>query len=249
MTNIAKQIVKSLLNRYPRHILKREYETQGFTRFNERPIEFGFVLRKLAQLYPRSVLDVGAGTTALPQMMRDCGCLVTATDNVVDYWAAGMYNRHYHVIDDNITETRLSGRYDLITCVSVLEHIANPDDAIRNMFALLKPGGFLVLTFPYHEKKYVRNVYELPDSGYGQGVPYITQSFSRNELDAWVKANEGTIVEQEYWQCWEGDFWTIGKQVIPPKCVTAEDRHQLSCVLIRKGAPVPADPGMRSRAH
>ena len=145
-----------------------------------------------------------------------------------------MLNRHYHVIDDDITATRLSDRFDLITCISVLEHIQKPDDAVRNMFSLLKPKGHLLLTFPYNDRSYVRNVYELPGSSYGQGEPYITQSYSRRELTRWTDENAAAIVDQEYWQFWEGDHWTVGTQIIPPKRVTPDDKHQLSCIHFQK---------------
>jgi 2-polyprenyl-3-methyl-5-hydroxy-6-metoxy-1,4-benzoquinol methylase len=197
-------------------------------------VEFGFVFRKIAEIYPLHILDVGTGTTALPHLMSNCGCLVTAVDNVRDYWSFGMSNRHYHIIDDDITNTRLKGPFDMVTCISVLEHIEKHDDAVRNMFSLLKPKGHLILTCPYTEKSYVRNVYKLPGSSYGQGAPYITQSYSRNELNRWVEANKVTIVEQEFWQYWDGEHWTIGKQIIPPKKVSAADEHQLTCVLFQK---------------
>ena len=232
---LAKQLVKNLFNHYAKWLCRREFESQVFTRFNERPIEFGFVFSKLGEVYPRTILDVGTGTTALPHLMRNCGFLVTATDNVHDYWPSGMLNRHFHIIDDDITETRLSETFDLITCISVLEHIQKPDDAVRNMFSLLKPNGCLILSFPYNEGSYVRNVYELPRSSYGQGAPFITQSYSRREIDRWVRENHATILDQEYWQFWEGDHWTVDKQVIPPKSVTANDKHQLTCILLRKG--------------
>jgi 2-polyprenyl-3-methyl-5-hydroxy-6-metoxy-1,4-benzoquinol methylase len=201
---------------------------------NERPVELGFVFRKLGELYPRTVLDVGTGTTALPHVMRTCGCVVTATDNVRDYWPSGMQNRHWHIIDDDISKTQLSDTFDLITCISVLEHIQEPDIAVKNLFRLLKPDGHLILTFPYSDKSYVRNVYELPGSSYGKGAPYITQSYSRRELDRWLHENHGKIVDQEYWQFWDGDHWTVGRQVIPPRSVTAADKHQLTCILMRK---------------
>lgn len=164
MLKFAKSTIKNLLNSYPERICRLEFESQTFNRFNERPIEFGFVFRKIGQIYPHKILDVGTGKTALPQLMRNCGCLITATDNVRDYWPSEMLNRHYHVIDDDITRTRLSGTFDFITCISVLEHIIKPDEAIRNMFSLLKPNGHLILTFPYSERCYVKNVYELPDA-------------------------------------------------------------------------------------
>lgn len=235
MLKTAKSIVKKLLNVYPPWICRLEFKLQTFTRFNERPIEFSFVFRKLGEIYPRKVLDVGTGTTALPNMIRNCGFLVTAIDNVRDYWPSGMLNRHYHVIDDDITDTRLKDRFDLITCISVLEHIERADDAVRNMFSLLNQDSHLIMTFPYSERSYVRNVYELPGSSYGQDAPYITQSYSRTELERWVQNNHGVILEQEYWQFWEGDHWTVGKQIIPPKRVAAGDKHQLTCIHIRKG--------------
>lgn len=235
MLRHTKLAVKKLLNLYPEWICRREFDSQVFTRFNERLTEYSFVFRKLSYIYPRTILDVGTGTTALPHLMRNCGCLVTATDNVRDYWPSGMLNRHYHIIDDDIMATRLSDTFDLITCISVLEHIRNPGNAVRNMFSLLRPQGHLILTFPYNERSYVRNVYELPGSSYGKGMPYITQSYSRNEVSRWIEENEATIIDQEYWQFWKGEYWTEGEQVIPPKLVGPAAKHQLTCILMKKG--------------
>jgi len=66
MQEIFKTPIKSALNFCPRWVCRREFKRQTFIRFNERPVEFGFVFRKLAQIYPRKVLDIGTGTTALP---------------------------------------------------------------------------------------------------------------------------------------------------------------------------------------
>ncbi len=234
MLTFIKQIIKKILNIYPDWLCKREYKAQKFHRFNERPVEFGFVFLKLAEIYPLKVLDVGTGTTSLPHMINRCGFIVTAIDNVRDYWPVGMNNRHYHIIDDDITKTTLKEKFDFITCISVLEHIHNADDAIKNMFSLLNSNGHIILTFPYSEKKFVRNVYELPGSSYGQGSPYITQSFSRVDIDRWLSVNNGSIIEQEYWQFWDGEHWTVGNQLIPPKKVMVNEKHQLTCILIRK---------------
>lgn len=145
-----------------------------------------------------------------------------------------MFNKHYHVVNDDITKPKLEYRYDLITCISVLEHIVKFDDAVANMFKLLKPGGFLIITCPYSEKKYVNNVYDLPNASYGKDFPFICQSFSRVEVDQWLLANKAEVVEQEYWKFWHGEFWTVGEQVIPPIQVSQTDSHQISCMLLRK---------------
>lgn len=235
-------VVKSLLNRFGRAYINRicraEFRSQSFKRVNERPVEFSFVFRKLAELNPRTVLDVGTGKTALPHMMRNCGFLVTATDNVIDYWPRGMMNRHYHVIHDDITHTKLTETFDVLTCISVLEHIAQSDQAVASMLSLLNPGGHLLLSFPYCESEHIDNVYELPGSSYGQGASYKTSAYSRADLDRWFRPRETEIVEQEYWQYWDGLHWTVGNQVLPPRKSTADTLHQHTCLHVKR---LPAD--------
>jgi 2-polyprenyl-3-methyl-5-hydroxy-6-metoxy-1,4-benzoquinol methylase len=198
MNSLLKTQIKKLINLGTIQMCKREYFKQTFNRFNERPVEFGFVFKKIGEIYPKKILDVGTGTTALPHLMRNCGSIVTAIDNIQDYWPTGMFNRHFHVINDDITKTRLCEKFDLITCISVLEHIENSTDAVINMLSLLSPLGFLILSFPYTEEKYVRNVYDLPNSSYGRGSSYITQSYSRENINNWLIKGQATIVEQEY---------------------------------------------------
>lgn len=236
MKRYVKSKLKGLLRVLPAEIIcKMEYEHQSFQGFSERAIEYSFVFRHLARLCPRRVLDVGTGTTALPHLMRHCGSLVKATDNIREYWPYGMSNRHYHVINDDITRTGIREEFDVITCVSVLEHIGDHDAAVRNMIGLLSQQGHLIMTFPYTEGSYVRNVYELEGSNaYQRRIPFIAQSFSRREVSEWCAQNDCKIVEQEYWRCWEGDHWTVGKQVVPPRMVDSGDKHDLSCLLMRK---------------
>ena len=228
----------SLANRwglaYARWICRREYRSQIYTGFNERAVELLFLFRQLARYWPKTVLDVGTGTTSLPHLIRNCGFLVTAIDNIGDYWNYGIVNRHYHVLNDDITDSRLGASFDFITCISVLEHIENHGAALRNIFRLLNPGGHAVLTFPYNEKKYVRNVYDLPGSDARVKYPFITQVFSRNELDAWLTENDGTLIEQEYWRFYTGDYWTIGNMIDRPVRVDRNEPHHVSCVLIQK---------------
>lgn len=90
------------------------------------------------------------------------------------------------------------------------------------------------MTFPYNENNYIPNAYMLPDASYGQDAKHICQIYSRNELNRWITVNNGLIVEQEYWQVFEGEFWTSGKQLAPPQLVSQLDRHQLTCLMIKK---------------
>ncbi len=218
---------------YAQLLNKKQYYSQTFDGINERPVEYEFLFRHLAQQAPETVLDVGTGLTALPHLMRSCGFVVTAIDNIEDYWPNGMVNHHYFIINDDITRTRLKIKFDFITCISVLEHIKNHRAAVKSMFSLLNPGGHIILSFPYNEKAYAENVYKLPSSTVRELPPFVTQAYSRREVNAWLAENEGTIVEQEYWRFSMGEYWSCGEMLRPPLRVGKDELHQISCIAIQ----------------
>ena len=219
---------------YVKAICRREYENQKFSRINERPIEYRYVFHQLTNLRPSTVLDVGTGKTALPHLIMNCGFLVTAIDNIHDYWPEGMVNRHFYILQDDITKTQLTKEFDFITCISVLEHIKKFDEAVGSMFRLLRPGGHLIITCPYNEEKYIDNVYEMEDASYGQDLPYVCQMYSRNEINRWISYNSARLIDQEFWQFWTGELWTFGELLSPPRQVSPVERHQLTCMLLQK---------------
>lgn len=66
-----------------------------------------------------------------------------------------------------------SESYDLVSCMSVLEHIPDDREAVAKLWRVVKPGGVLVLTVPCHATYYEEHtnldVYELfshDDEGY-----------------------------------------------------------------------------------
>jgi len=233
---MIKKIIHRLGAKYIHRINENEARAQTFRRHNERPIEYRFVFQCLNDLRPVTVLDVGTGTIALPSLMANCGCVVQAIDNIRDYWPAGMVNRHWHVINDDIRKPRITENFDMITCVSVIEHIDRPTMAFRSMIDLLTPGGHLVLTTPYNERRSVANVYALPGAAYGQDAPYICRSSSRGEIDDWLGETGSEIVRQEFWRFWSGEVWTQGTPLPAPHQVTKNDPHQLTCLLLRKSS-------------
>lgn len=225
---------RELIEQQIDELCRIEYENQKL-RKNERPVEYRFVFDALAALSPETILDIGTGRTALPHLMHTCGYNVTAIDNWRDYWRNRPYNRHWHVIDDDIQNpVNLDGnRFDFITCVSVLEHIDEHEVAMRNMFKLLNPGGYIALTVPYNESEYVDNIYDNPDVERGN-IYYKCQIFSRSELDKWLQENHGKIIIQEYWNVFEKGLWTFGKRLNKPQQVDIRGKHDLSCILIQK---------------
>lgn len=231
-----KALVHKLGRAYQRRILQSEYEaTRTFRRHDERPAEIAFLFQAICKTAPKTLLDVGCGISPLPAMIADCGISVTAIDNVRDYWTKGMVNRHWLVIDDDIQAPALSQRFDMVACVSVLEHIKDHRSAMQNMLRLLVPSGHLVLTCPYTEREYVEDVYRAPEATPAvRNQPYICRSYSRAELDGWLKNCGAELSEAQYWKGWTGRHWAIGDRVAPPKPSTQQGDHNLACFLIRR---------------
>lgn len=116
----------------------------------------------------------------------------------------------------------------------MLEHIPDNEAAIKGLFSLLEENGHLLLSFPYNENKYIENVYKLEGSSYGQDANYICQSYSRDQVDKWVKNNNAKIVEQKYYQVFTGDYWTVGEKLSVPIEVSKNEKHHLTCLVLKK---------------
>ncbi|BBN83077.1 methyltransferase [Pseudoalteromonas sp. A25] len=97
----------------------------GYRRFLSRVSE-----PLLARLEaPSSGLDFGCGPgPLLAKMLKEAGHEVA------------LYDLYYA----NKPEV-LTGQYDFITCTEVIEHIAEPEKVLTQLFSLLKPGAPLVL--------------------------------------------------------------------------------------------------------
>ena len=223
-----------MANHVLRMFLKREFREQRYIAFNERPLEYQFAFRQITKYCPIHLLDIGTGKSAFPSLVRQCGLIVTAIDNIRDFWPTGMCNRHFYVQNDDIRATKLNQHFDMITCISVLEHIRDSGSAVRSMFQLLKPGGYIILTFPYNEQGYIENVYDLKGSNAPPGLPYITQAFCRSQVQNWLTEHKAQLVEQEYWRYFCGPYWSVGERLTPPVQVNASELHQLTLLLLHK---------------
>jgi len=145
----AKNVYESIGCLYLRPLLYADKIRPPHKNLNERPLEYAFVFKWLWRIKPKTILDVGTGKSSLPHLMAYCGFNVTATDYPTPYWSLPYCNRHYLVLKDDITNTKIKNKFDCITCISTLEHIFEYGTAVSNMFDLLNDGGHLIITFPY----------------------------------------------------------------------------------------------------
>jgi SAM-dependent methyltransferase len=90
------------------------------------------------------VLDVGVGTWVYPRQLLQDVCDYTATDC--------FEHPNVDVVSDihALTEVFAPDSFDFVICTDVLEHIPRPWIAVRQLYAVLKTGGTLLLTTPFN---------------------------------------------------------------------------------------------------
>jgi 2-polyprenyl-3-methyl-5-hydroxy-6-metoxy-1,4-benzoquinol methylase len=232
--NPFKALARRAGHSYIRRVCSAESASQKFTHHNERPIEYRFALECLARLRPRTVLDVGTGTTAWPHLLRNCGFVVTAIDNVRDYWDHQMLNRHWTVLDVDITKPKeFHGPFDAVTCISVMEHIVDHEAAVSSMLRLLAPRGLLIITTPYSHREQCPNVYKRLDALYGQDLPYICRSHSAKEIEGWQRLG-ARLKRREMWRLFSGPVWATGDRIAWEQAQSEDAPHQLGCFEFEK---------------
>jgi SAM-dependent methyltransferase len=66
----------------------------------------------------------------------------------IDLMAKVDLTNRFSFLPNLISDIPSNKEYDLITCMSVLEHIPNDQKAVQTMWDALRPGGVLMLTVP-----------------------------------------------------------------------------------------------------
>ncbi len=95
-----------------------------------------------------SLLDVGCGSGAFLQRMRQSGWRVTGTEPDPNA-AARLRDRLGFPVFSSVDEVEARPeRFDLVTMSHVIEHVPDPLRMLRQLAALLAPGGRLMVTTP-----------------------------------------------------------------------------------------------------
>ena len=174
-----------------------------------RYFELDFALRVTADAHPERYLDVSSprlvplmilnarrGLIAdiinpIPEDLRDTQALALSM-GLADRCRGGQ-----QLIEDVPFP---DGSFDLITSISVIEHIPDEQAAIAKIWRLLRPGGRLVITIPCareSEEEYTNlDEYSLFGSD-KQGFVYWQRYYDRAALDARIFSVTGTPARME----------------------------------------------------
>jgi 2-polyprenyl-6-hydroxyphenyl methylase/3-demethylubiquinone-9 3-methyltransferase len=116
------------------------------------PVRLDYV-RSRAQLAGAQALDVGCGGGLLSEPLARAGATVTAIDlapSLIDVARLHLLESGV-AVDYRLTSVEelardLPQRFDVVTCMEMLEHVPEPASVIESCARLLKPGGRLFLS-------------------------------------------------------------------------------------------------------
>lgn len=130
----------------------------------------------------KDVLDVGCGGGILSESMAQGGARVTGID--LSDKALGVARLHLLESGNRVDYQKISaedfaashaGRFDVVTCMEMLEHVPNPASTVAACAALVKPGGHVFFsTLNRNAKAYVLAVI---------GAEYILNMLPRGTHD------------------------------------------------------------------
>ena len=115
---------------------------------------FGGDPRGRTPLAGKTALDIGCGAGLMTEPLARMGASATGIDAAPENIAAASAHAEAGglAIDYRATSVEAlaatGARFDLITCLEVVEHVAGRDSFFAALAALLAPGGFAILSTP-----------------------------------------------------------------------------------------------------
>ena len=141
------------------------WDPAGSSRMLHRlnPVRLGFIreaidlhwggdVGSVRPLAGRTALDVGCGAGLLAEPLARLGAQVTGVDAAAENIAAAQAHAAGAGLTIDYRHGELGalglGQFDLVTCLEVLEHVADKPAFIAQLGGRLAPGGLLVLSTP-----------------------------------------------------------------------------------------------------
>lgn len=133
------------------------YNSKNYTRRRLHQLRLNWVFGSINKYAKNNtaakVLEYGPGSGVyLPKLLEHCDD-VTAAD-IENAYLDGIRplmgsNKNLKLIEDNILDSQIKDEsFDLILCSEVLEHLSNPEVALKTIYRVLSDGGIAIISTP-----------------------------------------------------------------------------------------------------
>lgn len=106
----------------------------------------------------RKLIEFGCATGAAANLLADYGFNVVSTD--ISKYAVNLAAKNYSDIRFSVHDMQKQftreKNFDVACAFDVIEHLKDPEIALRNTYKILKPGGTIILTTP-NDYKHMSN--------------------------------------------------------------------------------------------
>ncbi|SVD00949.1 uncharacterized protein METZ01_LOCUS353803, partial [marine metagenome] len=116
------------------------------------PLRLGYINQRV-QLSGKQALDIGCGGGILTESLARNGAFVTGIDMGTAPLQVARLHRHesdleidYQQMTAEAMAQQYPGKFDVVTCLEMLEHVPDPGSVISACRRLLKPNGHLFLS-------------------------------------------------------------------------------------------------------
>jgi 2-polyprenyl-6-hydroxyphenyl methylase/3-demethylubiquinone-9 3-methyltransferase len=117
------------------------------------PLRLDYIAQRCGGFAGKQVVDVGCGGGILAEGMARAGAHVTGIDLADKPLAVARLHQleseaqvEYRQISAEALAAESPGRFDLVTCMELLEHVPNPASTVAACAALAKPSGLVVFS-------------------------------------------------------------------------------------------------------
>jgi 2-polyprenyl-6-hydroxyphenyl methylase/3-demethylubiquinone-9 3-methyltransferase len=107
--------------------------------------------RSRRPLEGKTALDVGCGAGLLTEPLARLGAQVTGIDaapELISVARAHATSMGLQIEYDAVALETIAAKFDLVTALEVIEHVADPAGFVHSLAARLAPGGLMILSTP-----------------------------------------------------------------------------------------------------